>query len=159
MNLEEYAYVLEEKLIREFKEKFESKIGYFPIVITQRTIDSSNIIPIIPLEKLSEVFDSYMPFRYKGTKRLNLQSRVRDRALVDLRRTFCYIARNMGYTYTSIAHFLKKDHTTIIYNVASFKSLYEIDVAFKQRHDTILNTIKTTYNGTPALDNVIETQH
>jgi hypothetical protein len=159
MTAAEYARNLEEKLVGEFKEKFEKKLGYYPIVITKRQIEDKNILPCIGLKELSDVFTPYLPIKFSHKKVLKLESKHRDRSIVDLRNIFCFLAKSMGYTLTNIGAYLNRDHTTIIHCINNFKALVEVDSAFKEKYNIILHNIKENYNGTPALDNVVEAQY
>ncbi len=152
-----YAALLEKKLIEEFKQKFYDKLGYRPIIVTKVTITEQEIA-LLSLDDLVKCFDRHLP-KNKNKKVLSLKSKVRKRQLADLRRIFCAIARSMGYTFMQIGRFLgKRDHSTIMHSVKSFKILFETDESFKTLYFTILNTIANTH-GTSIMEHFDPTQH
>ena len=65
---------------------------------------------------------------------------------------FCYIARQMMYTYTSIGEYMdNRDHTTVLHSVATFNNLMETSEDFKERYTRIITHIKQHYES-PTLD-------
>lgn len=139
-----YAANLEKKLIDEFKEKFESKLGYTPIVLTRVSTEDVDNFPMMSLEELSEYFEPYLPVYFGKT--LTLDCKVRKRELVELRNIFCAIARMMKFTTVSIGEFLGgRDHTTVLHNLGTFKNLIETSDAFREKYFTIVNRIKLNH--------------
>lgn len=138
-----YAVHLERKLIEEFKQKFQEKVGYEPVVLTN-VADSPYSIPIMSLDQLAEYFEPFLPELFG--KRLTLVSKSRKRELVELRMMFCYLTRSMKYKLETIGDYLGgKDHTTVMHNVASFINLIETNDNFRSKFLHILNYIKENY--------------
>lgn len=157
MNLETYATKLERKLVEEFKEKFLSKIGYEPIVITKPAVSSEGNIPIISMEELEDIFEPYLPV--KRGRKLFLKDSARYRELVELRQIFCVLAREMRYTLVGIGTYLgKRDHTTIIHSINSFKNLVELDEQIKKKYLLILHDLKERYNEPSIMERINQTQ-
>lgn len=143
MNTVDYKKKLEIELITEFRNKFFEKLGYHPTIVTNKRISSGDIV-VLTLPELEKYFEPHLPTVFG--KKLNLRSKYRGRALVELRCIFFFIARTMHYGLQSMAEFLsKKDHSTVIHNINTFKSLYETDAKFKEKYYTIINNIKKSY--------------
>lgn len=144
-----YAANLEKKLIEEFKQKFQEKLGYTPIVLTKIKTGES-YIPVMTLDELIECFDPFLPINFG--KKLTLMSKCRKRELVELRMMFCYIARSMKYNLGVIGNKLGgRDHTTVIHGVNTFVNLIETSDPFREKFQKILNHIKENYEPS-ALD-------
>lgn len=156
MNLN-YAAHLENKLIKEFKQKFYEKLGYVPVVMTRVKGESEDEqLPILTLEELESCFESLLPKRFGTTLRLGSKNRKRE--LVELRNIFCALARMMGYTFTDIGkHLGGRDHTTAIHNVNTFKDLIKVDQPFQSKYNKILTYIKLNYES-PDLGEFDQTQ-
>lgn len=139
-----YAEKLERKLIDEFKQNFQKKIGYQPIVLTRVVAGKDCTLPILTLKELEEFMEGSLPII--NGKKLKLTDRCRKRELVELRNIFCALARMMRYTYTAIASYLGGfDHTSIMHNLNTYTVLMETDEVFKQKYFHILNLIKTKH--------------
>lgn len=74
-----------------------------------------------------------------------LKSKDRNRDYVDGRTIFCHISRKYHFTLTTIAKFLKKDHTTIIHHVKKSLVLLEVDPVFTIKHSQALQKINDKY--------------
>jgi hypothetical protein len=144
-----YAAQLEKKLIKEFKEKFQEKIGYTPIILTK--IDTGDFyIPLMTMDQLIKYFDPFLPSEFG--KKLTLPSKSRKREVVELRMMFCFLARSMKYKLSTIGERLgARDHTTVIHNVSTFLNLIETDEQFRTKFQSILNHIKQNHES-PNLD-------
>jgi chromosomal replication initiator protein len=151
-----YAAKLERRLIKEFKEKFEDKLGYSPVVLTKVSSVGNSEIPMISLDELSSYFDPYLPELFGSP--LSLKSSSRKRELVELRNIFCAIARMMRFTCVSIGEFLGgRDHTTVLHNVGTFNNLIETSESFREKYFQILTHIKESYESS-AMDEFDQTQ-
>lgn len=151
-----YAAKLERRLIKEFKEKFEQKLGYSPVVLTKVSSVGSSEIPMISLDDLASYFDPYLPELFGSP--LSLKSSSRKRELVELRNIFCAIARMMRFTCVSIGEFLGgRDHTTVLHNVGTFNNLIETSESFREKYFQILTHIKERYESS-AMDEFDQTQ-
>ena len=64
---------------------------------------------------------------------INIMDKNRFRQVVDARIVFSKIIRERGYTFSSIARYLSKDHTTIIHYICECNSLI-------QTNDKIMET-------------------
>jgi len=67
------------------------------------------------------------------TTGINIMDKNRFRQVVDARIVFSKIIRERGYTFSSIARYLSKDHTTIIHYICECNSLI-------QTNDKIMET-------------------
>jgi len=67
------------------------------------------------------------------TTGMNIMDKNRFRQVVDARIVFSKIIRERGYTFSSIARYLSKDHTTIIHYICECNSLI-------QTNDKIMET-------------------
>lgn len=142
MDTADYKKKLEHQLIKEFLDKFYEKVGYYPTVVTNR--DKEEGIKILTLNQLESYFQSFMPSVFG--KKVALSSKNRIRPLVELRFMFFFIARQMKYTLLEIGqHLGKRDHTTVLHGLKTFRNLYETDVRFKSTYDKIINNIKRDY--------------
>jgi hypothetical protein len=156
MTPEQYKKQLEQKLIKEFLEKFYSKVGYFPVVITDKGSNKDGTI-ILTLNELEKYFDPYLD-TIKG-QRLKLSSKNRARSLVELRNIFCHIAKSMGYSLKFIGKYIGgRDHTTVIHNIRTCVNLCQTDDNFRNKYQTIIYNIKKDYDESSAMDNTNQTQ-
>lgn len=138
-----YAVQLEKKLIDEFKQKFNEKLGYEPVVFT-KVENSPYAIPIMSLEHLAEYFEPFLPYLYG--KKLTLFCKSRKREVVELRMMYCFLARMMKYKLETVGKMLGgRDHTTIIHNVTCFTNLMETNDQFRDKFFEILNHIKENH--------------
>lgn len=138
-------------LIYDFMEKFRKQCGYYPTVITREAVvENKEGIKLLTMNELSDYFDDFLPSLYNKTLRLN--TKLRNRSIVELRFMFCYIARSMRFTLTDIGKFLKRDHTTVIHALNMFHNLYQTDEAFRFRYTTIINSIKENQHESQSLD-------
>jgi hypothetical protein len=138
-----YAANLEKKLIEEFKEKFQGKLGYKPAVLTRVEIGST-YIPPMTLDELISYFDPFLPDHFG--KKLTLLTRSRKREIVELRMMFCYLARSMKYNLGTIGDKLGgRDHTTVIHCVNTFVDLIETNEQFRNKFQEILIHIKQNH--------------
>lgn len=142
-----YASVLEKKLISKFSKEFYDKLGYYPTVITKSYIDTEKDgIHLMSLEQLESYFIPFLPRIFKKPI-LSLGDRSRMRELVELRHIFFYIAKSFGFSLSSIGIYLnKRDHTTVIHGIRTFRDLVETDPNFKQKYNEILNHIKQNHH-------------
>lgn len=141
MDSKTYAQQLERKLIEQFKQTFQEKLGYEPLVLTKVQLDTDGYLPILSLETLQEMFEPFLPLKYD--KKISLVSKHRYREVVELRNVYCYLARMMGYSLIVIGQSLgNRDHTTVIHNVTCFKNLMETNDPFRQKYQAILTYIK-----------------
>lgn len=151
MNEKIYAARLEKKLIDQFLENFNEKLGYKPVVISKSTgLNTDDTLPLMSLESLKEEFKPFLPIVYGKVRDLTCKDRFRE--VVELRNMFCYIAKKMGYSLSSIGQSIgKRDHTTIIHNIRSFNNLMETNQTYREKYMSILKHIKKEYES-PTLD-------
>lgn len=151
-----YAATLERRLIDEFRQKFEEKLGYKPIVLTRINADGIENVPLMSLDQLEESFEPFLPLAFG--KKLALGVKSRKRELVELRMIFCAIARMMRFTHVSIGiHLGGRDHTTVLHNVTTFANLIETNEGFREKYFVILNHIKET-NESSIVDQLNQAQ-
>lgn len=149
MNLLDYKKKLEIELITEFRNKFFETLGYHPTIVTNKRMSSGDMV-VLTLPELEKYFEPHLPTVFG--KKLNLRSKYRGRTLVELRCIFFFIGRTMHYGLQPMAEYLgKKDHSTVIHNINTFKNLYETDPRFKEKYYSIINEIKKDYES-PTLD-------
>lgn len=142
MDTADYKKKVEQRLVKEFLDKFYEKVGYYPTVITNTNDEGG--VKILNLNELEKYFEPFMPTIFG--KKAALSNKDRVRPLVELRFIFFFIARQMKYTLLEIGqHVGKRDHTTILHGLTMFKNLYETDVKFKCIYDTIIKNIKKDY--------------
>jgi hypothetical protein len=150
MTPSEYKKRIENELINDFIRKFTEKVGYTPIVITDKGSNETNY-NVLTLTELEECFDDFLPvIRNKTT---NLKAHCRVRELKDLRHTFCFIAKLMKHTYVSIGRHINRDHTTVINSIRTFRNLYQTDEVFRMRYFNIINHIKSKHES-PIMENL-----
>jgi hypothetical protein len=157
METSSYAAKLEKKLVTEFKDMFYEKMGYYPIVLVKNRTQGDGGIPVMSLDALKSVFEPFLPFI--NERPISLDSKLRNREIVELRCIFCYLARTMKYNLNDIGRFLgNRDHTTIIYNVNTFNNLVETNEVFRAKYFTILNYIREQHESS-VMDNINQVQH
>ena len=136
-----YASVLEKKLVTQFKETFKDKMGYYPIVITN-TDTRKKVLPSVSLDNLKKCFEPYLPDHHGVT--LKLESKVRARAIVDIRSMYCHMAKSLGYTLNDIGYSLGgQDHTTVMHSLKTFSNMMETSESFRTKFQYINNRIKS----------------
>lgn len=146
-----YAVKLEKRLIEEFKQKFEEKLGYTPIVLTKVSTDGIEELPIMSLEELAGYFTPFLPELYG--KKLTLQCSSRKREVVELRNIFCALARMMRFTCVTVGQFLGgRDHTTVLHNVGTFNNLIETSESFREKYFLILTHIKENHESSALVE-------
>ena len=156
MTSNEYAAKLERKLIEEFRIEFFDKLGYYPVVLSKYEQEILGE-KYMSLEKLSSYFEPFLPTKYD--KKITLVSKWRYRELVELRCMFCFLAKEMKYSLSTIGEFLsKRDHTTVIHNIRVFNNLMDTSDPFRDKFRTILNYIKQqqSQNPTPHESSIME---
>lgn len=147
MNEITYEEKLEYKLIGEFKRLFYRKMGYEPVVISRNhiEIDPKNEkkyeLRPVNLRILKQWFDEISMSR-DDYKKTSIETKRRNREIVQLRMTYCFIAKAMGYSYVKIAKSLGRDHSTIIHNVNNFKNLLETNIQIRNLYKEVLDYIK-----------------
>lgn len=151
-----YAAALEKKLIEEFKEKFQEKMGYRPVVLTRVEV-GNDYVPVMTLDELISYFDPFLPTHFG--KKLTLNDRCRKRELVELRMMYFYMARSMRYNLGTIGDKLGgRDHTTVIHGVNTFVDLMETNEQFRNKFQQILNHIKENHESS-TLDEFDSSQY
>jgi len=146
-----YAAKLERRLIEEFKQKFEEKLGYTPVVLTKVSSQDNNELPIMSLEELAGYFEPFLPTVFGKT--VELRSISRKRELVELRNIFCAVARMMRFTCVTIGEFLGgRDHTTVLHNVGTFNNLIETSESFREKYFLILTHIKENHESSALVE-------
>jgi chromosomal replication initiation ATPase DnaA len=116
----DYAIKRIEVLCKTYFEK--NKLVQRQVVYQDRIIiKESNIFGEVKeeLQPISEFLDSFCKAHSIEVK--DLQSKARHKYLVRLRRDFTIAAYTAGYTFTSIAQVIKRDHTTAVYYYYHYK--------------------------------------
>lgn len=160
MEITDYAYQLEKKLVDKFKQDFYKKFDYYPVILTKANALVEERSQLMSLEELKEYFTPFLPTRNGKTIPLDKKCRIRE--ITELRSIFCYIARTMSYSLKSIGEFLAgKDHTTVIHSIKCFNDLNETSDVFNEKYTMIVNYIKqlnTKEDEPSAVDHLFETQ-
>jgi hypothetical protein len=160
MEINDYAYQLEKKLVDKFKQDFYKKFDYYPVILTKSNALVEERSKLMSLEELKEYFTPFLPIRNGKTIPLDKKCRIRE--ITELRSIFCYIARTMSYSLKSIGEFLAgKDHTTVIHSIKCFNDLNETSDVFAEKYTMIKNYIKqlnTRENESPAVEHLSEVQ-
>lgn len=161
MDTNTYGTVMEKKMITQFKTEFYNKIGYYPVVLTFLETDDDKL-PVLPLNKLKDHFDEFLPQQYGET--LTLCGKVRKREIVELRCIYCYLAKSMGYSLNDIGKEIGgRDHTTVIHSLKTFRDLMEISDIFRQKYDYVFSRIKNKFKSkiyeSPTLDGLNQAQY
>lgn len=101
-----------EGYIKRFKKRFNKKFSA-KIEIKYTFIESVNSIelPLLELEQLQEIVDSYLKSN-TGHDTILSESRLGKIALY--RHIFCKLAREMDYQWTTVGVFLNRTHASII---------------------------------------------
>lgn len=166
MDTNDYASMLEMKMVDKFKQEFFAKFEYYPIVLTNSNMVShveDSIKKLISLEELKTYFDPFLP-KYMG-KTVTLEMSRRIREANELRVIYAYIARSMSYCYKEIGESLGgRDHTTIMNAINNFNTWIEIDPKFLQLYLKVSKYIKTKNEKLkiyepPTMENMPEVQH
>jgi hypothetical protein len=141
MTKENYRNMMSEKLIVAFQQTFYEKVGYVPIVHTNREHRNNN--KILKLEELESIINQFIPEELtKRHKIKSVKSSSRFRPLADIRHMFCHIAYSMGYKLTDIGRYLNnRDHTTVINSLKRFKELISYDELFLNNYEIVLQNI------------------
>lgn len=66
---------------------------------------------------------------------IDIDSKRRKRTIVDGRKVYSKILRDLGYSYQHIGNTLDKDHCSIIHYVKNIDSLLEFDSVFNKRYN------------------------
>lgn len=84
---------------------------------------------------------------------VDLRSKSRNRVLIDAKRAFSYIAREIyGLGYQIIANHFQLNHSTIVFHVKTFKNLYETNESFSSKYNELsIDKIKIS-----GIDSAIE---
>jgi hypothetical protein len=150
MTPNEYKRRLENELINDFVRKFTEKVGYSPIVITDKG-SSETDYNLLTLSELEECFQPFLPVIRERVQKLKPKCRYRE--IMELRHIFCFVAKLMKHTYTDIGRYLNRDHTTVINSIKTFRNLYQTEEGFKMKYLRIINHIKKKYESS-ALENL-----
>lgn len=141
--------------INEFKLSLERKYG----VHISINIHSSKHpkIPYISLEDLinevNEVLFEFHPekvivckiFKQRDISE-GINSRLRVYEVAVFRHIYCYIARNIGYSYSSIGRSIGKDHATILNACKSIERSFKTNYCLsKDKYDIIKNRLIRKY--------------
>jgi len=156
MNTKDYKKKMENELVKTFIDNFYEKVGYYPTVIIDRNVKTSDD-KVLTLSKLETYFERHLPTIYE--KKIMLSAKNRSRPLPELRFIFFFIARSMKYNLIEIGKYLgKRDHTTVIHGINTFRNLYETDERFKNKYYDIINDIKQDYES-PIMDKLDKTEN
>ncbi len=150
MNEEAYEQHLCNALIDQFKVQFKEKTG--------RTVNISiDGMPGFGLRRpaLTAILAAVEALIPQEIVFKSLQSRSRKREIVTLKQIFCKIARDFGYTLSTISGYVypSGDHSDVIYARNRAADLLEVDPQFRDLYTTILNKL---YNDTQTVQLPVE---
>ena len=91
-------------------------------------------------EIISKVFD------------VDMHVKKRDRIYVNARMSFSNILVSRGYSKSSIARYMGKNHATIIHYAKCFDSYIKTDVFLRERHNEALNFYNNRFNPVYDMD-------
>jgi hypothetical protein len=131
---------------------------YCAISIKGRAIPSKSFVPEAPVSSLwMSIVRIALELDQLDLIR-NLRTRRRD--VLVYRQIFCYIAREKGYSYSSIGRQIQKDHATCIHSYRLVSDMLEVrDPITKSIYDKIVqNLIEEEYATTiePSFDESAE---
>lgn len=88
------------------------------------------------------------------SKVFNVDVRVgtRKREYVNARMSFANILVDRGYSKSSIARYIGKDHATVIYYCKSFDSYIKTDAYLKEKHNEALQFYNNRFNPVYDMD-------
>lgn len=123
------------KMIKRFQKRFKKETGLdlfiAPIKRKQNAIDT-----IILLDNC-----------IREARGHNVKSKSKSMDILTSRQVFLTIARNLGYTYTSIAKYLNRNHSSIMHSYRRTTELLEIsDIQFTEAYNDILKKFNDTRN-------------
>jgi len=112
-------------MIGEFQRTMKSEFNlYCSIYVANKQVVKSSHSPDIPISSLwlTIVQCAWELDRMDIVKNVNR----RHRETLIYRQIYCYIARNMGYTFKSIGLAINKDHSTVIHSYKTITDLLEV---------------------------------
>jgi hypothetical protein len=112
-----------EKLVDEFKDLFMENFGVYPAVCYD--LNNKNIpkLSLVEIEKIvNQCFSRNFGDLYPN---INIRNKRRKLPIITFRFIFFKIAKDMTYTYVSIARFLKFNHATVIHGYNTMTGLLE----------------------------------
>lgn len=148
MNEIEQLEAVLNQMTTDFIEDVKIKTG---IELTMKIINNNSALlkihefrknqePILTLNVIENVVLENYPITITPEQ---FKSKDRRREFVDTRAIFSHIARKYKYSYSQIAKYMGRDHTSIIHLVRKTDDLLDVDVVFKDVYFNIINKIKT----------------
>jgi hypothetical protein len=110
------------------------------------------------LEALEDMVTPFLPMIFNKPARLN--SRDRNRSLVEIRIIYVHLANQMNHYLPEVAQYLKKDRTVMLYYIKQFRNLIETDPLFRKKYQEITDHIQTYYPYEPSIvEHLDQTRH
>lgn len=110
-----YTYYLANRLIKNFREEFKSKVGFYPDI-------NYTHINKLSLSSLKKVVEGHIP-KEDLEKYGGIATNTRRWCIVPYRMVFVVIAVSMGYGLAEIARYINRDHSSVIYLRDKYKEL------------------------------------
>lgn len=143
--------LLEKQLIEKFKIEFYDKLGYYPIVITDREITENK--KLMSLYELECLFENILPSLYG--KKMTIGSKNRNRPIVELRAIYVFLARCMGYRLIDIATYMQKHHASIIHYEDLFANLMSTSEEFRILFEKVYTHVKQNHESHDELSTMV----
>lgn len=142
MDTETYKDKLIDKLINEFKTKFEEKIGIAPIIsFTNFNFEQKKPIS---LEKLIEYVNTYIPDNLKKECISIEHKKSRNKYLYEiqqLRYIYTAIALRLGYDHAELASKINIHRTTSYVFYKEHLNLLEIDTNYNNFYNNVVKNL------------------
>ena len=127
-----YSRILEDRLIKKYKEEFLRKTG--KLLRIQDHDLSSLPYPIYSLDDLKDKINELLPEPYVDITQLS-----RKKEIVYYRMFFCNIAYSMGYSLKQIGEAVQRDHSTVYHAIETIDDIMESnDVEIKKIYNIII---------------------
>lgn len=109
--------------VKSIKSDFYLRFGYYPEIILNKpeNVEGSSHLSLSQLREGIQIFN----------KSIEIQSDCRKKEIVYLRKIYCMIASDYGYTLVNIGKSLNRDHSTVIHSLKSGYDLLETDEEFR----------------------------
>ena len=132
-------------LISSFKDNFYRETGFKSTVTVEGLVNTGlnySYINKPSLIEIEECINKFMPY---GSPYQNIKAHTRKREIVDLRKVFARISRDMGYTWKQCGNHFNYDHTTMIHNYNAATNLIGADTNFTNLYTNVLKALNNDF--------------
>lgn len=133
------------ELINQFRSNYFRRFG--TVISVHETHEKPVVNPHdLNMEKLETIMLPFMELTIDPKKRLysTFINDCRIREFVELRMIYMKILFNIGYNLSEIGRYMKKDHSTVLYNISTCDNLIESDEKFQKLYYRIVATVRLT---------------